>query len=198
MKRTILHKTAALCAAFLILTLGVFAQSGSVIQPTAGTVYTYDVKTNTQMYTLAVKLVAYHPGLKLEWKTSGAVNQNGTITVSNADASDAKAFSTVFTGGNTTLAGKSTVWLSQMVYKLLKVGKPVSVFFDNAGTADELRNVGTGTMEVMVNGVATQVPYIKATSTGKQILLQDAIHNALVLSLHTDAGLVMELKSITQ
>lgn len=198
MKRSILQKTAALSAAFLILTLGVFAQSSSVIQPTAGTVYTYDVKTNTQAYTLTVKLNAYHPGLKLEWKTSGAVNQNGTITVSNADASDAKAFSTVFTGGNATLSGQSTVWLSQMVYKLLKAGKPADVVFDNAATADELRNIGTGTMQVMVNGVATQVPYIKTASNNKQLLVQDAIHNALVLSLHTDSGLVMELKSITQ
>lgn len=198
MKLSILHKIAALSAAFLILTLGVLAQSSKVIEPVVGTVYTYNVKTNTQEYTLAIKLNAYHPGIKLEWRKTGDVNQNGNITVSNADASDAKAYSTIFNPGNGVLSGKSTIWLSQVVYKLLKSGKPVSVFFDNVSTADELRNIGTGTMEVKINGVATQVPYIKAASNNKQILLQDAVHNALVLSLQTDAGLVMELKSITQ
>lgn len=178
----------------LLMGLTAGAQQFSV-KPTD--VLTYHVKTATAEYDFTVTLKTGRPDLSFDWVMSGGVNQKGAITINNADAADAMALNNFFSPGAVTLKGQTSVWVSNKVFKLLKINKPANVRFDNEATTDELKNIATANTIVKVNGVAATFTYLKAASNTKELWVLDNAQNPLILRMYMPTWTI-ELVAVNQ
>lgn len=169
--------------------------AGFVSKP--GTQLTYQVKTATTQYEFTLTLKTWRPVLSFDWVMNGNGNEKGAVNIQNVDAADAMALNNFFTAGVQNLNNQTSIWASSTMYKLLKSNVAANVKFDNATTADELKNIGKGEYKALLNDADTNLPYIKAASNTKELLILDNAQNPLILRMFTETWTV-ELKSIKQ
>lgn len=198
MKAIALKVCVALIA--LVFTLGANAQNSFSVTP--GTELTYRINTPTAQYNFTVLVKTERPNLQFDWYMSGDVNQKGAVAMDNAGMADGMALVNTFSPDAVTLQGKTSVWLSNKAFKLLKSNVVANITFDDATTADAMKNCGTGDMKINLNGADTKLNYIKANSGancagGKQFLVLDDAQNPLIISMTFD-GNTIELVSVKQ
>lgn len=169
--------------------------------PKANDVLAYKVTTPTATYNLTVTVKTLGATVSFDWFTNAQTSQKGAIAFDNADADNAMTLTHFFTPAATKLKGKTCLWASKTIYKLLKANTTANITFENAAVADRIENKGAGTFVVNINGVPTKLSYIKAANNtnnpgGKELWMLDNEQSPLIV--YMNMGWTLELKSIKQ
>jgi hypothetical protein len=170
-----------------------------------GDVLTYHVKTPTAEYDFTVTLKTWRPDLSFDWVMSGGVNQKGSITFNNADASDAMGINNFFNPGAVTLKGKTSVWVSAKVFKLLASKATANITIDNAAIPEAFINCEVDRFAINLNGSPAKFNNIIARNNAgctkgagaKEIRILNDVQNPLIVYMDM-AGWTIELITVTQ
>lgn len=182
-----------------------FAANAQEFSIKPGDVLTYHVKTPTAEYDFTVTLKTWRPNLSFDWVMSGDVNQKGAISFNNADASDAMGLNNFFNAGAVTLQGKTSVWVSARVFKLLAAKATANITIDNAAIAEPFINCQVSNFAVNFNGAQAMFKNIVARNNAgctngagaKEIRILNNAQNPLIVYMDM-AGWTIELTSVKQ
>ena len=106
---------ATLCL-FVVSGLTQTTQNGK-ISLKVGSKLVYDVNNNNTKYQFIITIKKLENGITFDWQMTTPINKKGTVEMSKEATENATALFNYFAGGLTKLTDKTSVWISQDVWK---------------------------------------------------------------------------------
>ena len=125
-----------------------------------GAVLVYGVDYQGKKYDFKVTILNFSPDLTFDWQMTNPVNTKGKVIIKKEAFASSKAQFNYFSGGETVLEDKTSVWLSKKSYFQLKKKKATII---DSGSGDETLTLkGREKLLVKVHGVDTELNVIYA------------------------------------
>jgi len=126
-----------------------------------GSVLIYDIDANSEKFDLIVTLKKVKPEIVFSYETSGPSKKKGTITIPAAAIDSSRTLNNDFSGGNKTLNGELSLFLSRLIYgELAMAGMNEGGTSFRANPKDTMENFTRGEPnlnEIKVNGHNIQI-----------------------------------------
>lgn len=195
MKKIVLLFT-ALCS-LLVSSYAQTSQNGKVSLK-VGSKLVYDVSSNNTNYQFIITIKKLENGITFDWQMTDPINKKGTVEMSKEATENATSLFNYFTSGITKLTDKTSVWMSQDVWKDMRDDdEMVMLSIDDQEETAFFREDGE-VYKTTQNGTAIELK----TSTLRSLIDTQSItiweNEAFPIILKMDLGWTIELKEIKE
>lgn len=173
------------------------AQNGK-INLKVGSKLVYDVNSNNTKYQFIITIKKLDNGITFDWQMTAPINKKGTIEMSKEATENATSLFNYFTGGVTKLTDKTSVWLSQDVWRDMRDDdEMVMISIDDQEETAFFREDGDA-YKTIQNGTAVELKTSTLRSLTDLQYITVLENEAFPIILKMDLGWTIELKEIRE